>query len=87
MVSVGVLFVINSMDSLIRLYSDNLKLTTRRFGKPRYFCLHAGLLVSLTFLFSVNFIRIQWIGATVIGLGFCCMLYIYFSKRQQLAEL
>ena len=36
MVVVGVIFVINSLDSLIRLYTQNLGITTERFTKLRY---------------------------------------------------
>jgi glycine betaine transporter len=40
MVAVGILFVINSLDSLIRLYSDNLGLTARRLGTSTYVAAH-----------------------------------------------
>lgn len=36
MILVGVTIVINSLDSLIRPYSDNLSITTERFGKVPY---------------------------------------------------
>ena len=36
MVVVGVIFVVNSLDSLIRLYTQNLNVTTERFGKLQY---------------------------------------------------
>ncbi|RUO77698.1 BCCT family transporter [Idiomarina seosinensis] len=84
MVAVGVVFVLNSLDSLIRLYSDNLNLTVERMGKPRYFVLHSVLMVGLTVLFSLEFIRIQWVGALVIGIGLCCFLYLLAAKKRQL---
>ncbi|MCJ8317712.1 BCCT family transporter [Idiomarina sp.] len=86
MVGVGVVFVLNSLDSLIRLYSDNLNLTVSRLGKPRYFALHAFLMTSLTVFFSLEFIRIQWVGALVIGIGVCCVIYAlaFKDKRAQL---
>lgn len=85
MVAVGIVFVLNSLDSLIRLYSDNLNLTVARYGKPRYILLHATLMMSLTTLFGLQFIRIQWVGAIVIGIGFCCAIYLAKSdKRAQL---
>lgn len=83
MVLVGIVFVINSLDSLIRLYSDNLNLTVSRFGKQRYIALHAFLMMSLTVLFSVQFIKIQWVGALVIGIGVCCFIYIALGKQAQ----
>ena len=82
MVFVGIVFVINSLDSLIRLYSDNLNLTVKRFGKQKYLALHAFLMMSLTVLFSVQFIKIQWVGALVIVIGLCCFTYIALGKQQ-----
>ena len=40
MVVVGMVFVVNSLDSLIRLYSDNLGMTARRLGTARYVAAH-----------------------------------------------
>ena len=36
MVAVGIIFVINSFDSLIRLYTDNLNLSAQRLGTIPY---------------------------------------------------
>ena len=47
MVVVGVVFVVNSLDSLIRLYVDNLGLTVRRFGRPAYVAMHWTLMCGL----------------------------------------
>jgi len=74
-------FVINSLDSLIRLYSDNLDLTVARFGKRKYITLHAFLMMMLTVLFSLQFIKIQWVGALVIGISLCCFIYILLGKQ------
>ena len=68
MVVVGVVFVINSLDSLIRLYADNLNLSVERFGLSRYVILHFTLLIALVAVFSIDFLQIQWVGAVVIGL-------------------
>jgi choline-glycine betaine transporter len=83
MVFVGIVFVINSLDSLIRLYSDNLNLTVARFGRYKYIGLHAFLMMLLTVLFSLQFIKIQWVGALVIGISLCCFVYILLGKHQQ----
>jgi len=83
MVAVGIVFVLNSLDSLIRLYSDNLNLTVQRLGKARYITLHAVLMMGLTALFGMQFIRIQWIGALVIFMGACCVLYMCHSQRRK----
>lgn len=82
MVVVGVTFVINSLDSLIRLYSDNLDFTVDRLGKWKYILSNVAVLFSLTLLFKLDFLEIQWIGALVIGLYFACITYILAKKRQ-----
>lgn len=82
MVLVGIVFVINSLDSLIRLYSDNLQLTVARFGKQKYMMLHACLMITLTVLFSLQFIRIQWVGALVIAVSLCCFVYIIVNRNK-----
>jgi len=68
MVVVGVVFVVNSLDSLIRLYSDNLNLTSRRLGTPAYIAGHWLLMCSLVLAFQFTPLRIEWIGLVVIGL-------------------
>lgn len=86
MVVIGVVFVLNSLDSLVRLYSDNLLLTTNRLGKKAYILCHVSILTVLTLLFSIEFIRIQWVGALVIGLLMTCFAYMMLFKREQLAS-
>ena len=68
MIVVGVLFVVNSLDSLIRLYSDNLNLTRRRLGTPAYVASHWLLMYSLVLAFQLTPLKIEWIGLVVIGL-------------------
>lgn len=80
MVFVGVVFVINSLDSLIRLYTDNLNITVARLGKTNYIALNVLALSLLTLLFKLNFLQIQWVGALVIALFFGCFAFI-MSKR------
>lgn len=81
MVAVGITMVINSLDSLIRLYTDNLNLTVARLGKARYFLGNLLALCGLTLLFQLDFLQIQWVGALVIGLFFACGGYILVNKR------
>ncbi len=80
MVFVGVVFVINSLDSLIRLYTDNLNMSAQRLGKAKYFVFNFVALCALTLLFKIDFLQIQWVGALVIGLFYCCLSYILYSK-------
>ena len=87
MVIVGITFVINSLDSLIRLYTDNLNITIARFGKVHYFCGNLVLLSTLTLLFQLDFLQIQWVGALVIGLFFSCFAYILASKYKDVGAI
>jgi choline-glycine betaine transporter len=85
MVVVGVIFVINSLDSLIRLYTDNLNLTVERHGKAKYFIGNLVVLSGLTLLFTLDFLQIQWVGAIVIGLMFSCLVFL-LSKRFEVVK-
>lgn len=68
MVGVGIVFVINSLDSLTRLYSENLGLTVDRLGHARYVAIHWSLLFTLILLYQFTPLKIEWIGLVVIGL-------------------
>ena len=87
MVFVGITFVINSLDSLIRLYTDNLNLTTKRLGKMKYILGNLVALFGLTLLFKLDFLKIQWVGAVVILIYFACFAYIMLRKRQEVAAI
>jgi len=87
MAIVGITFVINSLDSLIRLYTDNLNLNVTRLGKVKYFLGNIIALSLLTLLFKLDFLQIQWVGAVVIGLFFTCFGYILFSKFKVVSEI
>jgi choline-glycine betaine transporter len=87
MVFVGIVFVINSLDSLIRLYTDNLNLTVKRFGKFKYIAMNVVALSLLTLLFKLEFLQIQWVGALVIGLFFICLGFIAYSKLKTVSNI
>ncbi len=87
MIVVGVTFVINSLDSLIRLYSDNLSLTTERFGKLPYIAGNVAVLFALTLLFQSQWLQIQWIGAVVVGLYLACVAFILITKRRDVMSI
>ena len=87
MVFVGVVFVINSLDSLIRLYTDNMGMTVKRLGKFKYIALNVVALSLLTLLFKQNFLQIQWVGVLVIGLFFACAAYIAYSKVKTVSNI
>ncbi len=87
MAIVGVTFVINSLDSLIRLYTDNLNLSVDRVGKVKYLLGNLIALSLLTLLFKLDFLQIQWVGAVVIGLFFTCFAYILLTKFKVVSEI
>ena len=87
MVLVGITFVVNSLDSLIRLYTDNLNIGVTRIGKVKYFLGNLVALSLLTLLFKLDFLAIQWVGALVIGLFFSCFGYIIFRKFYEVAAI
>ncbi|WP_293574808.1 BCCT family transporter [Phaeobacter sp.] len=81
MTIVGILFVINSFDSLIRLYTDNLNLSPDRLGKLPYVIGNAVALFALTLAFQTQWLQIHWVGTVVIGLYVACFIYIVLRKR------
>ncbi|MDX2367526.1 MAG: BCCT family transporter [Colwellia sp.] len=87
MAVVGITFVINSLDSLIRLYTDNLNLSVARVGRVKYFLGNLIALSLLTLLFKLDFLQIQWVGAIVIGLFFTCFGYIILTKYKEVSEI
>ncbi|MEL7446854.1 MAG: BCCT family transporter [Pseudomonadota bacterium] len=80
MVVVGIIFVINSLDSLTRLYSENLGLTVHRLGGPGYVAAHWTLLFGLILLYQFTPLKIEWIGLVVIGL-YCVIYALTFTRR------
>ncbi|EDM68752.1 putative transporter, BCCT family protein [Moritella sp. PE36] len=87
MILVGITFVINSLDSLVRLYTDNLNLTVARFGKVKYIIGNVALMSGLTLLFKLDFLQIQWVGALAIALILGCFGYILATKYKQVAAI
>jgi len=83
MVVVGVIFVINSLDSLTRLYTQNLNLTPERFGIAGYVGINFGLLSVLVLLYQLTPLKIEWIGLVVVGL-YAAIYVLVFQRREQL---
>ncbi len=83
MVMVGVIFVVNSLDSLTRLYSENLGLTVKRLGGPGYVAAHWSLLFGLILLYQFTPLKIEWIGLVVIGI-YCAIYALTFIRREKL---
>ena len=87
MVVVGITFVVNSLDSLVRLYTDNLNIGVARVGKVKYLIGNLVALSLLTLLFKLDFLQIQWVGALVVGMFFACFGYMIFSKFKDVAAI
>jgi glycine betaine transporter len=85
MVVVGVVFVINSLDSLIRLYAENLGLTARRVGVPMYIAGHWLLMCGLVLAFQFTPLQIEWIGLIVIGL-YAAIYMLLISRWRDVAD-
>ena len=86
MVFVGVILVTNSLDSLTRLYTDNLGLTVENFGRFKYVAMHWGLLCSLILFYQFTPLQIEWIGLVVIGL-YALIAILFLRRRILLAEI
>jgi choline-glycine betaine transporter len=87
MTVVGIVFVVNSFDSLIRLYTDNLNLTTERFGTVSYVLANAIGLFALTLLFQSQWLQIQWVGTVVIAIYLGALAYMFLVKRHHMKDL
>jgi glycine betaine transporter len=76
---------VNSLDSLTRLYADNLQLTVNRLGKLKYIGAHWLLLYSLILFYQFTPLQIEWIGLVVIGL-YTAITVLIFLRRQMLVD-
>lgn len=82
MIIVGVIFVVNSLDSLTRLYTENLELTVDRFGRAKYIVVHWFLLYGLILLYQFTPLQIEWIGLVVIALYVAIGSLIYIQRQK-----
>jgi len=85
MVVVGVIFVINSLDSLIRLYTQNLDVTPERFGRWQYVAGNWFALSALVILYKFTPLKIEWIGLIVVGI-YMAVYWLVFRRRQRLLQ-
>jgi len=85
MVVVGIIFVINSLDSLIRLYTVNLDLTVERFGRRHYILGNWAAMFGLILLYQFTPLRIEWIGLIVVVL-YAIIYTLLFSRRRALID-
>jgi choline-glycine betaine transporter len=87
MVTVGVIFVINSVDSLVRLYTDNMGISVEKLGRPRFILLNVGVLATLVLLFKFTPFEIQWVGLIVIALYAAAIVTMALRHRSALAAI
>ncbi len=85
MIVVGVIFVINSLDSLIRLYTENLEITVERVGRPAYVAGNWLALFSLVLLYQFTPLRIEWVGLVVIALYGAVYALVYRRRHMLIA--
>ena len=86
MVAVGVLFVINSLDSLIRLYSENIGFTAAQVGNIFYVATNSIALASLVLFYRFTPLKIEWIGLLVIGI-YCAVGVMMHRRRSELSTV
>jgi len=85
MIVVGVIFVMNSLDSLIRLYTDNLKLTVKELGHAKYVGLHWCLMFGLVLMYQFTPLKIEWVGLIVIAI-YAVIYALVFKNRAKLSN-
>lgn len=84
MVVVGVIFVINSLDSLIRLYTRNMDMTFEKLGRSTYILGNWGALATVVVLYNFTPLKIEWIGLIVVGI-YIAVYTLTFKRRSELA--
>lgn len=82
MVILGIVFVVNSLDSLIRLYTDNLGFDVKRLGLTKYISGNFLLLGTLVLLYQYTPLKIEWVGLIVIGLYIIIYSLLFKNRRE-----
>jgi len=85
MVTLGIVFVVNSLDSLVRLYTDNLGYTVEKLGRNKYLVGNWLLIVTLVLLYQLTPLKIEWVGLVVIGL-YGAIYTLLFRHRKELLK-
>jgi glycine betaine transporter len=86
MITVGIVFVINSLDSLIRLYAANLDWSRPRLGTPLYYAVHFLLQLVLVGAYFFTPFEIQWVGLVVVGI-YGATYFLIMRRMRLLAGL
>ena len=85
MVIVGIVFVVNSLDSLMRLYTVNLNLTVERFGRRKYILGNWAAMFGLILMYQFTPLKIEWIGLVVVAL-YAVVYMLLLSRRRTLID-
>ena len=80
MMGVGILFVVNSLDSLTRLYTTNIGLTVEALGTGRYVAVNWVILFMLIMAFQFTPFKIEWVGLVVVGIYAAIYTLIYLRR-------
>ena len=83
MMGVGILFVVNSLDSLTRLYTTNIGLTVEALGTCRYVAVNWVILFLLIMAFQFTPFKIEWVGLVVVGI-YAAIYTLVFLRRAAL---
>jgi hypothetical protein len=80
MMGVGILFVVNSLDSLTRLYTQNIGLTAEVLGTGRYIAVNWVILFALVLAFQLTPFEIEWVGLVVVGIYTAIYSLVFFRR-------
>ena len=86
MMGVGILFVVNSLDSLTRLYTTNIGLTVEALGTGRYVAVNWVILFLLIMAFQFTPFKIEWVGLVVVGI-YAAIYTLVFLRRAGLRSV
>ena len=86
MMGVGILFVVNSLDSLTRLYTQNIGLTVDALGTKRYVAVNWVILFALVMAFQFTPFKIEWVGLVVVGI-YAAIYTLVFLRRAALQSV
>ena len=86
MMGVGILFVVNSLDSLTRLYTTNIGLTVEALGTGRYVAVNWVILFMLIMAFQFTPFKIEWVGLVVVGI-YAAIYILVFLRRAALQSV
>jgi choline-glycine betaine transporter len=86
MIFVGIVFVINSLDSLIRLYAANLGWSKPELGGQVYYPMHFFLQLALVGAYFYTPFKIEWVGLVVVAL-YAAVYAVTFTRLREIERL